>query len=180
MANFTNKNLDNPTYSLIINSTNRVSGTNNNATFDIHWDDFLPKEYNMYKVAFNFQAVGGNYKDGTYSTVPIVFSSASIKVNLNGRSYSFDTSTSAPSQTLGIIQRDLQTSTSASNTLSCYYLFNAPRTISKPSQTLTTFQIFNQSTNALLVDTNSAGTALSADMTNWTMLLEFIPIKNND
>lgn len=180
MVNFANNSLDNPTYSLVINSANKISGTNNNATFDIHWDDFLPKEYNMYKVAFNFNSVAGYYKDATYSSVLTFFTSASIKVNFGGRSYSFDTSTTAPSQTLGIIQRDLQASTTTSNTLSCYYLFNAPRTISKPTQTITTFQIFNQSTGGLLVDTNSGGTALASDMTNWTMILEFIPIKNGE
>lgn len=171
--------MDNSTYSLIINSVNKIDGSNNNATFDIHWEDFLPKEYNMYKVAFNFQTVGGYYKDGTYSSTLTFFSSATIKVNFGGRSYSFDTANSCSSQTLGIIQRDIQGSATTSNLLSCRYLDNAPRTISKPITRITTFKIFNQSTGGLLVDTNSDGTTLSSDMTNWTMLLEFTPIKNS-
>jgi hypothetical protein len=177
MANLSNNNLEQKTYSLVINSKDKIGGTNNNATFDIHWSDFLPKDVNMYKVAFNFHAVGGYYKDGTYDSTLTFFSSASIKVNFGGRSYSFDTSTSGPSYTLGIVQRDLQGSATTSNIISCYYLFNAPRTISKPIETTTTFQIINQSTGGLLVDTDSDGTTLDDDMTNWTMLLEFIPIR---
>ena len=34
-------------------------------------------------------------------------------------------------------------------------------------------------TNSLLVDTNSAGTALSTDMSNWNMIIEFIPIEDS-
>jgi hypothetical protein len=179
MANFIKSPLESATYSLVLNSANKVSGNNNSAVFTVLWEDFLPQKFNMYKVAFNFQTVGGNYKDGTYSTVPIIFSSATIKINFGGRSFSFDTSTLGPSTTLGVIQRDVQISTSASNTLSCYYLFNAPRTISRPTTNQITVQIFNQSIGSLLVDTNSLGTVLSSDMTNWSMFLEFIPIADD-
>jgi hypothetical protein len=176
MANFLKSPLESPTYSLVLSSVNKISGNNNAAVFTVLWEDFLPRRYNMYKVAFNYQCVGGNYKDGIYNTVSTIFSSAIIKINFGGRSYSFDSATLGPSTSLGVVQRDLQTSTSASNTLSCYYLFNAPRTISTPTTNQITVQILNQSTGTLLVDTNTAGTSLLSDMTNWTMFLEFIPI----
>jgi len=168
------------TYTLYINSNDKVSGTNNNASFAINWDDFLPREYQKYKVAFNFQTSGGNYKDATYATVPYVFSAATIKMNNLGKTFSFDTATKSNSYTLGVIQRDIQTTGSSSNTLACYYLYNPPKTMTRPNQNLITILVYNNYfANTLLTDTNAGGTALSADMTSWSMVMEFIPIFND-
>lgn len=59
--------VDAVTYSLVINSVDRISGTNNNATYQINWQDFLPTDYATYKIAFSFQSSGGYYSDGVYS-----------------------------------------------------------------------------------------------------------------
>ena len=78
--------LDKPTYNLIINSSDKISGTNNNATFQINWDDFLPRKFNMYKVIFSFQTTGGYYKDNT--ATPIVYSVHSVLLGeKTGRAY---------------------------------------------------------------------------------------------
>jgi hypothetical protein len=175
---YTSSSLETSSFSLIINSTDKLSGTNNNGTYQVNWDDFLPRNYINYKVAFTFQTTGGNYKDGTYNSIATVFSSATIRINWGGRSYSFDTSTKSPSINLGVIQRDIQTSTSSSNTLGCYYLYNPPRTIARPNQNIITVSIYNQSTGGLLVDTTTAPTLLT-DMTNWTGYFEFIPIADS-
>ena len=55
--------LDKKNYTLFLNSNDRISGTHNNATFQINWDDFLPRTYTSYKMNFNFQTVGGYYID---------------------------------------------------------------------------------------------------------------------
>ena len=64
--------------------------------------------------------------------------------------------------------------------MSCWYLYNAPKTISIPNQNVITISIYNtcQTTQSsgLLVDTNSSGSVLATDMSNWQMILEFIPI----
>ena len=66
MSSALSNNLETKNYSLFINSTDKLSGsTNNNAKYDIGWDDFLPREYDNYKMSFSFQSVGGNYKDTT-------------------------------------------------------------------------------------------------------------------
>ena len=175
-------NLEKQTYTLFINSNDKISGTNNNGYYDIHWDDFLPRDYTAYKMIYSFQTTGGYYGDGTYSSTRYVFSTAKVIMNLQGRNYSYDTSTKSPSVSLGFIQRDLQTSTSSSNCLSCFYLQNPPKTISRPNQNLINIQIVNAynstSTNqVLLTDTTTAtGGSLSSDMTSWTMICEFIPI----
>ena len=126
------------------------------------------------------------------------FSAARIAMSTGTRSFSFDTSTKAPSINLGIIQRDIQTSQTKSNTLSSFYCQNPPRTIGRPNQNLVTIIIYNNCffqggttstigptysttpTNMnLLTDTLSNGSNFVADMSAWTMLIEFIPVVNS-
>jgi hypothetical protein len=52
-------------YNIYINSNDKMSGKNNNATFQINWDDFLPRNYKYYNVTFSFQTAPGYYKDDT-------------------------------------------------------------------------------------------------------------------
>ena len=273
--------VDSTTYSLVINSVDRVSGTNNNATFQINWKDFLPDNFQSYKMAFSFQSSGGYYGDGSYSTTganlgavatimtssavainstsitlanntgliigqtivsssgiasgttitninanvitissPIIssiasgatmyfynstnlnqatFSSARVLFLNQGRSFSFDTSNKGPSTNIGILQRDIQVATSKSNSLSCFYCQNAPRTIDRPNQNLLTINIMNNysfsggvtsysngvpnygtvtSNQNFLTDTNASGSVILPDMTPYTMLIEFIPISS--
>ena len=273
-------NYNDATYTLVINSNDKISGTNNNAIFDINWSDFLPVEFERYKMVFKFQTTGGYYADGSYlkivgtassgvtttravtnagsSTINVGISTGTVTVGmlvscfgvLSGttviayttgasgiitlsqptyagianstlisyfyttdvnnvnfsagriamstgtRSYSFDTATKAPSINLGIIQRDIQTSQTKSNTLSSFYCQNPPRTINRPNQNQVTVTIYNNcvfqggtisntafsttptNTN-LLTDSTSNGSSYSADMTPWTMLIEFIPVVNS-
>lgn len=273
------------TYTLVLNSNDKVAGTNNNATFQINWKDFLPEEYDRYKMVYTFQTSGGFYSDGTYlkvngtasagstttSTVNpagkndislntvtgtisvgmyvncvgvlsgttviaytpganpnvtlslptytgipvsssisfyyttdvnnVNFSAGRIAFSTGTRSYSFDSGTKAPSVNLGIIQRDIQTSQTKSNTLSSFYAQNPPRTISRPNQNMVNVSIFNNcffqggvvayggstpstysstvTNNNYLTDTTANGSAYNADMTPWTMLIEFIPVENS-
>ena len=303
------------TYTLFINSTDKISGTNNNGQYNINWDDFLPRGYNFFKMIFNFQTGGGYYKDFTTTTttqataaaltvttstvtnasttvilsasnpniligqsitnanisgscfvagivgnvltlsskqtIPSgqtltfiftnstsvllsatnaniainqsvsngsinqpcfvsaingtlltlstpqtitagqiltfqsinVFAAARVVFNTGGKSHSFDTKTMSQSNTIGYIQRDIQTTASSSNTLGCFFNFNAPKTISRPNQNVATISIYNTcfttASNSLLVDTNSAGNALLSDMNNWNMIIQFIPIEDS-
>jgi hypothetical protein len=271
--------VDSTTYSLVINSVDRVSGSNNNATYQINWKDFLPDDFQSYKLAFSFQSSGGYYGDGTYAsaganlgatasiaspnatglavnilnlanvvnialgqtvvsltgissgttvtaingnavtisspTTAIIaanttfyfyiaanlsqatFSSARVLFFNQGRSFSYDTFNKGPSNNVGILQRDIQVATPKSNSLSCFYCQNAPRTIDRPNQNLLTINIMNNysfsggitsysngipnysgvTTNQnFLTDTNATGSVILNDMTPYTMLIEFIPI----
>jgi len=176
---YSNSSLDSISYSDVISSADKISGTNNNGFYNISWDTLLPRQYEKYKVAFTFQTTAGTYKDQTYSSY-IAFSSATVRADWGGRSYSFDTSTKGGSINLGVIARDPQSTTSVSNTLGCYYLYNPPRTISRPNQDVVNISIYNQYNNKLLVDTAANGSAsLLSDMTAWTGYFEFVPIKND-
>jgi hypothetical protein len=162
--------LDKITYTLVLDSDDKVSGTNNNATFNINWAAFLPMKYSYYKVIFNFQTVGGYYKDGVMG----IFSNARINTNLQGNTFSYDSTTNSGTKLLGFIKRDLQITTI--NTLSSSLHDNASKTIVRPSTNLFTVSIYNNTSNTLLLDTNIDGTAFAGDMGSWLAMLEFIPI----
>jgi hypothetical protein len=104
-----------------------------------------------------------------------VFSGVKIVMDLQGRSYSYDSSSSSPSVTLGYAQRDIQTGTSSSNSFSAFYLQFPPKTVSRPTQNTLRLSFYNLNypTN-LLTDTSALGNN-SSDMTPWNIILEFIP-----
>ena len=159
-------------YTLYLSSADKVSGTNNNATFYVDWQNFLPNAYNEYKVIFCMSTAGGYYKDGTTTT----YSIARVSCDFGGcRQFCYDTNKRGPGTVIGTISRDQQTSTSSSNVLSAFYYQNAARTISRPTMNYMTVSFTNLSTGSALVTTDSNGTA-SSDMTSYVLQMEFIPI----
>lgn len=44
------------TFTVILNSINKISGTNNNALYNVPWDTFLPRKFNEYKIVFPLDA----------------------------------------------------------------------------------------------------------------------------
>lgn len=121
----------------------------------------------------------------TLTFTPVnIFAAAKVIFNTGGKSHSFDTKTMSQSNTIGYIQRDIQISGTQSNTLSCFFQQNSPKTISRPNQNNATITIYNTcittATNSLLVDTNAAGTALASDMSNWNMIIQFTPIDGSE
>ena len=133
------------------------------------------------------------------------FSSARILANFGGKSYSYDTGIKGQSLNLGNISRDTQTLTSKSNTFSAFYCQWAPRVISRPINNQFTISVVNNSVfqggpvsytttntvasygstasaNNFLCDTTNisqgapVASTMSADMTPWNMIIEFIPI----
>jgi len=68
MSNILTNSLETKSYTLFLSSSDKISGSNNNATFNINWDSFLPRDFDTYKLGFSFQTGGGNYKDNTQFT----------------------------------------------------------------------------------------------------------------
>ena len=56
-------------YTLFMTSQDKVSGTNNNAMFNVNWESFLPRDYDTYQLSFSFNATAGYYKDTNNTTV---------------------------------------------------------------------------------------------------------------
>jgi hypothetical protein len=259
MSNVFTNSLETKSYTLYLSSNDKVSGTNNSATFNINWDAFLPREYDTFKVSFSFQSGGGNYLDSKFSgtsnaasitngvlTLPTgtslsttqgvaapairigqlisgsgtggtitsptyilsygtasasnvvgtynitnngqtitnitnlqgnqVFSGCKIQMNLLGRSYSLDSYTTSPSITLGYAQRDIQTSSSSSNSFSTFYLQFPPKTVSRPTEQAITVNLYNLNYSSIpLVDTDNYGNK-TTDSTPWNIILEFVPV----
>jgi hypothetical protein len=67
MSNILTNSLETKSYTLFLSSSDKISGTNNNATFNVNWFSFLPREYDTYKVGFSFQSGGGKYTDTTFT-----------------------------------------------------------------------------------------------------------------
>jgi hypothetical protein len=110
-------------------------------------------------------------------TGSVVYSGCKVVLNTLGRSYSYDTSTKSQSITLGYAQRDIQSTTSVSNSFSSFYLQFPPKTMVRPNQNFITVSLYNLNNNFLLTDTTSSGVSLS-DCTTWNLILEFTPIVN--
>jgi hypothetical protein len=162
------------TFTVILNSINKIGGTNNNALYNVPWDTFLPRKFNEYKIVFSFGCVGGFYFDVANG---ISNTSAKIICDFGSKSFTYDTNNNTT--TLGLITRDLQTSNTSSNSYTCFYYQNCSRCIGRPITNMLNVQIFNNYTNALLVNTTSNGTPLT-DMTAYTLMIEFIPIENSE
>ena len=237
--------LNKTTYALYLSSADKISGTNNNATYQINFDDFLPRKYNNYKMIWNLSTTGGLYKDSSsqlynvnaiigigvnvltfnsttnlfvgmavsglnipanayitavtantsvtlnvYTTGSIpnattitftgaIYAGAKVYCNFGGTTYSFDTGTKSQSSCIGYINRDPQGTTTSSNTLSCFYSQNPPKTINRPNQHILNIQIYNSQTPAVLfVNTDALGNAIS-DCTAYNLTMEFLPIEES-
>ena len=175
------------TYNLYLSSSDKVSGsTNNNAIYNIIWDSFLPRIYDQYEMTFNFQSTGGYYKDtptvfsGTINTIDNlskVYSQLKIVLDLQARSYSYDSTTNGPSLVLGYAIREPTSSTT--NGFSAFFGYNSPKMIGRPTQSNLNVKIYNVFNNSLLLtDTYSDGT-LKTDMQPWTMVISFKPVENS-
>ena len=180
MAMFSNFNyLDTKSYTLYLSSADKISGTNNNATFDINYSSFLPNDYTQYKVAYSFLSTGGYYFDVAGAS-PGNYNNCRIVADFNTQSLSYDSGRKAQSITLGFAQRDIQIAGSSSNSFSAFFYQYPGKTINTPNQSLLNIKIYNPGpqvgiVNQLLVNTTSAGITLS-DMTSWNMIMEFVPI----
>ena len=46
-------------YNLYLASNDKISGTNNNAVFNVNWESFLPRDFDTYQIMFNMNVVAG-------------------------------------------------------------------------------------------------------------------------
>ena len=175
--------LDTKSYTLFLSSADKVSGTNNNAIFDIKWESFLPKEFTQFKVAYSFVTTGGYYLDVSLNGKQNNYNNCRIVADFNSRSCSYDSALIGPSLTLGYAQRDIQITGSSSNCFSSFFYQFPGKTIFTPTQNSLNIRVYNPGlqvgvVNQLLVNTLVNGTPIG-DMTNWNMVLEFVPISQS-
>ena len=162
---------DKTTYSLIVNSTDKLSGNNHDAKYQINWNDFLPEKYDKFKVSFTAQTAGGYYVDGSGSSD--LYSCAKLLVDFNCRQFCWDTSQKCQSTCMGFLQRD---TLSTSNFLYALHGSNSSRCISKPNTNILNVKFINQTNGDLMVETDDDGNE-EDDMTSYTIIFEFKPIE---
>jgi hypothetical protein len=111
---------------------------------------------------------------GTTMTSNLNFCAGKVILYTQGTSLSFDTTSKSVGNTLGYIQRNVQSSTVSC--FSCSNVQSAPKTISRPNQNMVKIVINNiNSENLFLSDTNSLGNTLF-EMTPWNMIITFYPV----
>jgi hypothetical protein len=111
----------------------------------------------------------------------VVYSGVKIAMNFGCKMFAYDTAQAGQSNTIGFAQRDIQTSTSSSNSYSTFYLQFPPKTMNRPNQNTMNLQISNLNNGMLMTDTTigssttSSGSLPLSDMTPYTLILEFTP-----
>ena len=67
MSNILTNSLETKTYTLFLSSTDKVSGTNNSATFNVNWDAFLPREFDKVRPGSTVMYLGQKWPGFTLS-----------------------------------------------------------------------------------------------------------------
>jgi len=179
MSNISTNSLETKSYTLFLSSTDKISGTNNNATFNINWDSFLPRDYDTYKVSFSLQTAGGLYKDSSFYVTPAAYNTTTATIvnniltftsaNLSAQTFSgnlaigqlitgYKTDASPITKTYYITGMNGNTGSYTGN--ANYYITNNGENI-----TLNTFQ-GNQIFSGLKLQLNFKGRSYSFDSSN--------------
>ena len=161
-------------YTVYINSNDKMPGNkNNNATYQINWNDFIDRKYNSYKIRWNFTSSASLYVDAG-----IVYTSAVVYVDFFGKTYSFDTTTKSASSCLGYIHRD--STKTVFNYFTCSHTENCPKTIDRPTQNFITIRVINTDDGITpLTETDTNGVPQS-DMSSYFMCIEFEPVEGSE
>jgi len=165
-------------YTLFLNSNNQIPSqttyNNNNPSFNIVWDSFLPKG-KTFRLTFNFET-SGQYREYTSTTAD--YGDIKICADFVISRYTYNSYSNSGGSILGYALRNLGFLNSiGQSTISCGFLDNPPIIINRPTSNIITFYIYNMGTsgivsgNGLLNDTISS--TLTTYMAPWQMVLNF-------
>lgn len=158
-------------YTVYINSNDKISGSNNDATFQINWADFLDLKVDKYKVNFWF-ATNEDYFSDTATTK---YGLATIYLNTDGKSYSFNTVNKSYSNLLGYAEIVPNVYTGDQGYLNSTPSKNITKIIQRPTNNMVNISIKNFSSGLPFVNSNNIGTP-NTTMPMWSMVLYFEPI----
>lgn len=153
-------------YTLYVSSTNKVSGDNYFATYNVNWVSFLPNKHKRFLLEVYFKT--NPFSDTTNLTPTIP--NAMIISNLTSP-YTSSTLTNSRSSCIGIAHVNFFNSDALDLNPQYYYLDNndgvRPITVDYPQNNYLTIQL-----------TNLSGTQLSTliDSVNYSIILTFIPL----
>lgn len=171
------------TYSFVIKSEDRVSGTNNSGTYYLNFR-ILPREIKYWRLTFYFYTAPSFYRDSISAGNLVEYSTSNgyITTNLTS-SLSADT-TGSPSNILGAWTKQMNPTNITSHPYLTYLYSgientSVPISILRPYNENLIINIYNLFDNKLLVDTDHAGAKLT-DMNSWILVLNLEPVLNVD
>ena len=169
-------------YSFVINSRDKIAGTNNAATYNLMFS-ILPREYQYYKVAFCFNTDAAFFTD-TYdsvSGVDILYSSQIGHITTPLLLQASMMTDNSPSNTLGFIERSPSTQNSTATNHICYIkadkTTNQEIVVLRPAIDQININVNVGSGNIPFVSTNVSG-VLEDDLPPYIMILQFTPVKD--
>jgi hypothetical protein len=171
------------TYTFVINSTERLSGTANNGTYNVNFR-ILPRDIKYFRVTFSFYTKSSYYRDviAANNTITYTCGNGYIYTTLVApKSVETDGS---PTTILGFWQKQaVPTDINAHPYLNYLYSgienTSVPLTVLRPVNENISIGIFPLCSLTPVVDTDHAGVLLS-DMTDWVLTLNFEPVLNVD
>lgn len=168
-------------YTFVLNSRDKISGSNNSATYNILFSR-LAREYKYYSVSFTFTTDPAFFTD-TYDTVGnvnITYSSETGHIRTNLLSQTSINTANSPSTVLGIIVRNFNTLNTTTTNNICYLYandtMNQDVVVLRPELDQITIDLFVNSGDTPLVSTNTLG-VLQADSPPYILIMKFTPIK---
>jgi len=170
------------TYTFVINSRDKIAGTNNAATYNLMFS-ILPREYQHYKVGFCFNTDPAFFVD-TYDTVGNVNMTYTTGCGHIETSLLLQTSmgtNNSPSNTLGLITRSASTQNTTTTNHICYITANEGTnpeiTVLRPGIDQININIFSGSGSTPFVSTNNNG-ILQSDLPPYLLIMQFTPVKD--
>lgn len=167
-------------YILYMSSEDKIDGSNNSATFNIDWENFLPAKYREYKVDLSLKTNAGYYLDVSGATLTTK-SLARVDIDLGSKSFCYDTRTNtANSNIMGYIVRDnaIISGITTLTTSSFISIQNPAKTMTRPTNQQIKVIITDIDSGGYLVDTNNTGVDAD-DMGSWVAQLQFFPISDS-
>lgn len=179
------------TYNVRLNSIDRISGDNNNATYAVNLSNILPADVEYWNVRMYFTCNTSYYLDlidDADGSIELDKAKAFVLLN-TVKTLGVNTKTNGPNNYLGYIRRvtDTQNITDAianpvaGTRLAYYYAdncMNPPVTIKAPTDSFLQLSIYQSheiggaNPDLFLRDSDPAGIQV-ADMTNYFMILSF-------
>lgn len=169
-------------YSFVINSRDKVAGTNNLATYNLMFS-ILPREYKYYKVGFSFYTDPAVFVDTINAdNINVDYSSESGRILTNLLLQNSMRTDNSPSNQLGFITRSTSTQNNVSTNHVCYICAdkgtNEEIVVLRPDVDQITLTILAGTGDGVpFVSTNTTGVK-QADLPNYLLHLQFTPVKD--
>lgn len=169
-------------YSFLLNSRDKISGTNNNAVYNLMFS-ILPREYKYYKVGFSFYTDPAIFVDTINAdNINVDYSSESGRILTNLLLQNSMRTDNSPSNQLGFITRSTSTQNNVATNHVCYICAdkgtNQEIVVLRPDvDQIQIFILAGTGDGVPFVSTSTNGTK-QADLPPYLLHLQFTPVKD--